>query len=1168
MRRGTFSISRAVMNKALAIANLDGVLKTTEVILADMFIKGGSILGDKIEAQTANRLYRSYLKRAEEAYKEAVKKFEQGEGKPTREEVRKIAREVARKIADVPDDDIEFLTQKTAEMYALAGVRRQEKIKELARKELRKVKKAAPTPQGFPSLFGYTFDMADSEAIEAMSSNQVYWIGDQYGKKVQEGITSKAETEIFEKGLGRKEASSSFRQVLNQEMGLTVPAQYRGSAQSYFAGIAGLVRVQSNAFASVKAFKNSGVTKYEVVAVGDERMCPECGFMDGTVFDTSQGVGHITRIGKAKTPEQVKNVNAWMKRPAMMQRAGVKTPGGFKTVHGRRNMAKAGLALPPYHFRCRCVVEPYEFDPNVYESGTEAPLDVGFPYDESRMKSVPMRLDGMHAKSVYEAPDGTRWLFKPQPKWQSEVDVATAKIARKLGIEAPDVYSLKFKGQTGSIQRMYDDVEGSIRTLGRTKLTKEQAEAVQREHILDWLISNHDSHDGNLLLISKGQIRGIDKGQSFKFFGRDKLWIDYNPNPSPSYYNTMFRRYMDGDNIPIAPLKSKNIEAVFKAVDEMTDEEFISILKPYIEGAKKAGTLSTKDEEAFVKLALSRKKNLRTDFDEFYKRVEAERLKNAKVVAPEPENVGLTRKDSIQDIDAKFIKAVDDEAASLGRMFYVAGDDFEDMGVLAYKVGDDLVLEAKLREKAGLALAKNLDEVAVSTVTQAPIQDEAWNSVLSAIKSINHHYGPGGDQVFKAQYILNATKAIDTLTDPLAKKYYTKILDSLYDVSKQKPGPGLGKQFKPYTPKAKPKDVRAPKGKGYTVEKRNVTDTEKAYDFDEGKIKGSVDKTGAVHSGRIQYSVKFDDGTRIDFITQGDNNLTSKVGRVQIYPGRNTAASYKKALAHLDDLGLNSKLATKVDAELMYLQKAAYTARIHNKAPFKSLITGQKKLSPEDRIAKLKEAWEKHLGRKLTKETGYDPRPFYLHSQNRGVARWRRFDWTDDDLRDFRLSHQITGVGGTSEDYLTAIERMARSGGALATEDRYRQGISTLRGTMSPGRDQETGGASYFFTRLFSKGQTDRFKPDLVFSNEALKDMNTISYKGDLYGNVKKMGQRAKTKTELSEFTARGANETIVRHSVGFEHLEKINVRTPDLVDPVKEIMKKYGFGHVEVEAR
>lgn len=345
------------MNNVCAIAKLDEAAATVEVILADMFLHGGTVLGDKLEKQLASRMYAGYLKRARVAFSKAVKKFERGTGKSTHKEMRDIARGVGKELADIPDDDINFFVRKTAQIYAIT---RKHWLDEL-RGKIKQRSEKAKKPEPFKTSFGVTFDTVDQEAIEAMSSNQIYWIGDQYGKKVQAGILDKAETEIFEKGLGREEAARPLRDILNREMGLTVPAQFRGTGQEYFEGIAGLVRVQSNSFASTRAFGQAGAIKYEVSAVGDERTCPECAFMDGTIFTTGQGESHIGRLGKARTPEQVKSVNKWLKRPAMMKLAGVKTPGAKKSLGGIKRMARAGLALPPYHFRCRCTVEPTEF---------------------------------------------------------------------------------------------------------------------------------------------------------------------------------------------------------------------------------------------------------------------------------------------------------------------------------------------------------------------------------------------------------------------------------------------------------------------------------------------------------------------------------------------------------------------------------------------------------------------------------------------------------------------------------------------------------------------------------------------------------------------------------------------------------------------------------------
>ncbi len=193
-----------------------------------------------------------------------------------------------------------------------------------------------------------------------------------------------------------------------------------------------------------------------------------------------------------------------------------------------------------------------------------------------------------------------------------------------------------------------------------------------------------------------------------------------------------------------------------------------------------------------------------------------------------------------------------------------------------------------------------------------------------------------------------------------------------------------------------------------------------------------------------------------------------------------------------------------------------------------------------------------------------------MHSKDRGVARWRRFDWLEEEIKEARLVSQITGIAYQDEgSYLAAIERMAKTGGMASTEDRFRMGITTLGRTMSPGRDMDTGGASYVFTRLKWKPErAKRTGADLIFKNDALLDMNTISYDGDKYGSVAKLGQRAKTRDELVSYSGRGSNETIVRHTLGFESLETVQV--PRHVDPkkVEKILKDNGFGHVEVVQR
>jgi hypothetical protein len=82
-------------------------------------------------------------------------------------------------------------------------------------------------------------------------------------------------------------------------------------------------------------------------------------------------------------------------------------------------------------------------------------------------------------------------------------------------------------------------------------VTDNEIYGIDKEHIFDWVVSNHDSHQQNLI-VTDNEIYGIDKEQSFKYFLGDSLDLNYNPNLDQygimSYYNLEFLRYQRNVN--------------------------------------------------------------------------------------------------------------------------------------------------------------------------------------------------------------------------------------------------------------------------------------------------------------------------------------------------------------------------------------------------------------------------------------------------------------------------------------------------------------------------------------------------------------------------------------------------------------------------------------------
>ncbi len=279
------------------------------------------------------------------------------------------------------------------------------------------------------------------------------------------------------------------------------------------------------------------------------------------------------------------------------------------------------------------------------------------PFDVAELQLDPGEgsgLGGAHTKAVYRDKSGNLWLFKPQEAFRAELDAATARIAERAGFgaAAPETYTVTIGGQTGSIQRMFG-TKATRRAAFRfgdfdpTKLDQNDMSWVQKHGVFDWMVGNHDGHVDQFVRISGDRtIYGIDKGQAFKFFSQDKLDFNYAPNAKfgvDSIYNKVHRAYAEGENVSLALLTGKGPQAdelrdFIKQLQAIDDGEYRAMLRPYAEGAHKAGFLAHGDVETFLQKAVERKNNLLADWTAFHKRLEdlANQALAAKLPKPPP----------------------------------------------------------------------------------------------------------------------------------------------------------------------------------------------------------------------------------------------------------------------------------------------------------------------------------------------------------------------------------------------------------------------------------------------------------------------------------------------------------------------------------------------------
>ena len=166
-------------------------------------------------------------------------------------------------------------------------------------------------------------------------------------------------------------------------------------------------------------------------------------------------------------------------------------------------------------------------------------------------------------------------------------------------------------------------------------------------------------------------------------------------------------------------------------------------------------------------------------------------------------------------------------------------------------------------------------------------------------------------------------------------------------------------------------------------------------------------------------------------------------------------------------------------------------------------------------------------------------------------AGWQKFS------DDYVLHHHLYN------GLLIDLPRILAGGGQMApSTDKMRRGIRF--GGMSPEADLRTGGASYFFTRLFTRKAADSAGVGLKWKAKHVARLDAISYDHDAYGEVVnnynlREGKQGKGIGELKVAAKQGGNETIFKDSLSlFDDLDHIKAGSQR--QAVIQIFKDHGY--------
>lgn len=258
------------------------------------------------------------------------------------------------------------------EFYRLAKVAAWRRATGQSRRALR-VQPLPPPPRVAKAGPGIevAFTQVDDKAMEALTRRAVYWIGPYYDEHLAGRIAAVTREVVVNRGLGGVAAGRELEAALLAEFGaapddalrgagVEVPEGWTGRASVYWQGVASNTATVGRVAGTVQAFEEADVDMMVWMNPDDERSCSRCSALDGTTWPVSAARAQVDKEMAATDPEDVKRIHPWLGGGVhrdLWERTGGKLPGGGWRPGQREAFVLAGVAAPPLHFLCRCVLD-------------------------------------------------------------------------------------------------------------------------------------------------------------------------------------------------------------------------------------------------------------------------------------------------------------------------------------------------------------------------------------------------------------------------------------------------------------------------------------------------------------------------------------------------------------------------------------------------------------------------------------------------------------------------------------------------------------------------------------------------------------------------------------------------------------------------------------------
>lgn len=305
-------------------------------------------------AKTEKRLREYFLKKWEAASKKAVRQgstvgISSAASKKLKRTVGRIVYSWKKDVQGIFLTELEYIyrTARVAGFKKVTGKTKGSLQYDTDQFEVLKAKKVP-----IPTFEGFSFTLVDEKAIKAIQEQQLFWIGE-FTDGFSNAIEEVAREVILEVGEDPIRAGALLKERLEKSFEyIKIPGGFTGTAVAYFEGLTANAATVARVQGQLRSFLEADAKAFMIVNPMDERTCPRCSLLDGLEFPIESGVRQMEAEQDADTIDKVKTAHPWFSESRFNE---IRNNSSDKDL--AKNLDKAGITLPPFHFRCRCTVD-------------------------------------------------------------------------------------------------------------------------------------------------------------------------------------------------------------------------------------------------------------------------------------------------------------------------------------------------------------------------------------------------------------------------------------------------------------------------------------------------------------------------------------------------------------------------------------------------------------------------------------------------------------------------------------------------------------------------------------------------------------------------------------------------------------------------------------------